>query len=79
MVPYQLNEEMRVKYSDRLDNEIVSKVQIGPVEERKCTDIVCLVIFIHFLITFISFLAYFLITGSSSIKYLSSNYDVEKS
>lgn len=68
MTRYQINEEMRVKYSNRLDNEIVSQVQIGPVQERKCTDIVCMVIFVLFLITFVAFLGYFLITGSSSIK-----------
>lgn len=70
---------MRVKYTNRLDNEIVSQVQVGPVQQRKCTDIVCLIIFVLFLITFIAFLAYFIGNGGTSIKSLALNIDVNHS
>jgi hypothetical protein len=51
-------------------------VNQGVVEERKCTDIVCLIVFIVLALTFAVFTVYFLVRGGLNYSSLSSTNTV---
>jgi hypothetical protein len=52
--------------SNRSNHPFIDKEmdQEGPVQDRQCTDIVCLILFFLFLGAFIGILIYAIVTGS---------------
>lgn len=59
--PQSRSDKKKAKYNEDMDKFSIknnSKITDGPVTERGCTDIICLGVFIAFIVMMISFTAY---------------------